>query len=80
MDMKGHELFLKKPMIGEIARRIYTFRGQRVMLEAGATFMTSTPRDYCGSMLDNIHFDPAVRHYAYVLPMHVRLTASEARE
>jgi len=73
-----YSVMVKRGKIGEwFPRRVSLFKRPVIMLEAGATFMTSTPRDYYGSMLANIHFDPAVRHYAYAFPLHVRLAATE---
>ena len=70
-------IMVKRGKIGEwFPRFVSPHKRPVIMIEAGSTFRESSARDYYGSFLRNVHFDPVVRHYAYALPMHVRIAQS----
>jgi CRISPR-associated protein Csm4 len=66
---------VKRGKVGEwFPRDVSPFKRPALMLETGSTFKTDRHDLFYGSLLDDIHFDPDIRHYAYSFPMHVRLT------
>ncbi|MFP4687820.1 MAG: type III-A CRISPR-associated RAMP protein Csm4 [bacterium] len=66
---------VKRGKIGEgFPGKISPFKRPALMLETGSTFNVENPDHYYGSLLDNIHFNPEIRHYAYCFPLYVRLT------
>lgn len=57
LSQNGHQPF-KKPLL---------------MFEPGSLFFSNSLNEYYGSLIENIHLDKQVKHYAYAFPLGVRI-------
>jgi CRISPR-associated protein Csm4 len=71
-----YRLFTKFGKLGgDYAVSENPFKKPIILMKEGSVFMTGDYTAYYGTLIDNVHWNEKIRHYGYVFPLGIRVSA-----